>query len=517
MTMQETLIGAPRPVSVRQRVDAQFGRVTMYRLVLLSLSVLALLALVLSMTGALAYTPLELVVSLGVLLAVSYASNRLYAIFFAVRPHSESTLITALILFFLLWPSTDTVGVLTLALAAAFASASKYLVAFRGRHIVNPAAAGVVLVTVLGLSGGVWWVAAAPMLPAVAVLALLIGYRTRRLPMLALFVAVAAALIVIIRLTSGDGVGAALEYAFVSTPVVFFAGFMLTEPLTLPPLRRQQLLLAVGVAVFFAVPNAVSLHVGTLALSPESALVIGNVAAFLLGQRRGIELTLREKRPLGPTTTEFVFESADPVSWRAGQYMEITVPHRAADSRGIRRVFSIAAVDPDSRLVSFGVKLPADGTSSFKRTFAELAPGSRISATAVGGDFVLPADPTESLLMVAGGIGITPFISHLADAQTRDAVLVYACADPTEIPYADVLARSGLRVVLVVGEPPTAVPSDWEVVIGRLSAEVLREHVPDVSKRHAYVSGPPAMVSDVSAALRGLRARKVRTDAFTGY
>jgi NAD(P)H-flavin reductase len=41
--------------------------------------------------------------------------------------------------------------------------------------------------------------------------------------------------------------------------------------------------------------------------------------------------------------------------------------------------------------------------------------------------------------------------------------------------------------------------------------------VPDVAQRHAYVSGPPAMVSDISAALRSLNAKKVRTDAFTGY
>ena len=66
---------------------------------------------------------------------------------------------------------------LAIALAAASASASKYLIAYRGRHIVNPAAFGVLFVTLLQLSGGVWWVATAPMLPAVAGLALLIAYR----------------------------------------------------------------------------------------------------------------------------------------------------------------------------------------------------------------------------------------------------------------------------------------------------------------------------------------------------
>ena len=106
------------------------------------------------------------------------------------------------------------------------------------------------------------------------------------------------------------------------------------------------------------------------------------------------------------------------------------MPHRRADSRGIRRVFSISSADADTGTVSFGIKIPAEGSSSFKRTFAELPPGSRIQATTVGGDFVLPADTAEPLLMVAGGIGITPFISHLAE-----------CTDPARAAG----CRAGLR------------------------------------------------------------------------
>jgi hypothetical protein len=46
---------------------------------------------------------------------------------------------------------------------------------------------------------------------------------------------------------------------------------------------------------------------------------------------------------------------------------------------------------------------------------------------------------------------------------------------------------------------------------------VLQVRVPDIANRHAYVSGPPSMVNDISAALRGLKAKKVKTDAFIGY
>lgn len=519
MTTAVATPAVPAPVRIRNAVDARLGKVTMYRLVAFCLGLLVVLAFALSFAGILYYEAAALAATLIVLLGVTYGSNRLYGAMFGVRPHAESSLITAGLLFFLLWPSTEPLELLAIALAAAAASASKYLIAYRGRHIVNPAAFGVLFVTLLQLSGGVWWVATAPMLPAVAVLALVVAYRTRRLPIVALFVGVAGALMVGFRLVDGDTVGAAVEYAFVITPVVFFGGFMLTEPLTLPPTRRQQLVLAAGVAVLFALPTLASIDLWFIALTPEVALIIGNVVAFTLGQRRGIGLTLTGTRSFGPTTAEFTFTPDAPVRFTPGQFLELTLPHGKADSRGTRRVFSIATADPSGDTVSVGIKIPMEKASSFKRELAGLPVGTHLRATTVGGDFVLPADPTAPLLLVAGGIGITPFLSQLAACvrEHRDVVLVYGVTDPAEIPYRDELAAFDVPVVLAVPGTPSSVPSSWRLVDGFLSADVLRTVVPDVRSRTAYVSGPPGMVNALSAALREQGARGVRTDVFVGY
>ncbi|HEY5878655.1 MAG TPA: FAD-dependent oxidoreductase, partial [Nakamurella sp.] len=154
-----------------------------------------------------------------------------------------------------------------------------------------------------------------------------------------------------------------------------------------------------------------------------------------------------------------------------------------------------------------------------KRELADLPVGTHLRATTVGGDFVLPADLAQPLLLVAGGIGITPFLSQLASCvrDGRDVVLVYGVTDPAEIPYRDELAAFGIPVVLAVPGTPTGLPAAWQAVDGFLSADVLRSAVPDVRGRVAYVSGPPAMVNALSAALREQGARRVRTDAFIGY
>ena len=121
-------------------VDRMLGRITMYLLVIVVLAVIGVLALVLSLAGVIAIAPLAILASATVLLAASWIANEVLGIAFRTRPLTQSGVITALLLLFVLEPTTDPGGLLCLALAAAIAAASKYLVAWRGRHIVNPAA-----------------------------------------------------------------------------------------------------------------------------------------------------------------------------------------------------------------------------------------------------------------------------------------------------------------------------------------------------------------------------------------
>lgn len=95
---------------------------------------------------------------------------------------------------------------------------------------------------------------------------------------------------------------------------------------------------------------------------------------------------------------------------KAGQYMELSMPHHGSDSRGSRRVFSITSAPQQEDAVSFGLRTTESG-SSFKKALLELPKDARITGTVVGGDFRLPRDASAPLLLAAGGIGVTPFIS----------------------------------------------------------------------------------------------------------
>ncbi|CAD5996009.1 FAD-dependent oxidoreductase [Agreia sp. COWG] len=499
------------------RLDALLGRVQMYRLVSLALAVIAAIAVVESLAGVLGFPVLDLLASLATVLVACVVANRVMALLFRVRPHTESSIITALLLFFLFFPTSDGQELLTVALVSAIAVASKYVIAWRGRHIFNPAAIGAVIITLTQLNASVWWVATPVLLPFVVIGAALVLYRTRQLPMGVAFIVVATILTAVTQASFGRALPDALVYALGSTPILFLAGFMLTEPLTLPPRQWQRLALAAVVGVLFSVPFSI----GPVFSSPELALVVGNLLAFLVGQRRGVSLEFASAEQLTPSTTEFTFSSHRPVSFRAGQYIELSVPHSGADRSGTRRVFSIASAPSNPHEVRVGVRM-GESPSSFKRALGSLRPGQKIRANLVAGDFLLPTDRARKVLLVAGGIGITPFISQLehdaAESEARDLVLFYAVREHTELAYFETLRRLGTRVVLLAPESPSQLPDGWAYAgSGRITADVIEKYVPDFAERVSFVSGPPRLVGAVRTTLRRMGVRRVKTDAFSGY
>jgi ferredoxin-NADP reductase len=497
---------------MKGRFDTAIGRVTMYRLVSILLGFLAAVSLALSATGILFFSPLELTAGLLVAVGVSMIANRLVAPLFRVSPHMESALITGLLLFFIFRPSIEPLELVATAAAALVATLSKYLIAVRGRHLFNPAAFGAVIVGVTGLGVSWWWVGSTVMLPAVAIAALLVLYRTRRVALAGVFILVSVAAVVVQLLGDGMPVAAALATPFTSYPVVFFAAFMLTEPLTLPPRRWQQLAEAAIVGLLFALPYGL----GPVFSTPELALVIGNLLAFLAGQRRGIRLVLESRLQLTPTVVELWFRPATPLHFAAGQYVELSVPHRSPDARGSRRMFSIATAPADPMVaVAYREHEPQ---SSFKTALARLEPGAVVRATGIWGDFTLPADVTKPLVLVAAGIGITPFLSQLNDlrraGEKRDLILVYAVSGPREIAHRAELEQIGVRVILAAPEPPDVLPSGWTYLgRGRLTAERLSAAIPDLPERTALISGPPGLVD----ALRPVFGRRAKKDYFSGY
>lgn len=507
------------------RVLGLIGRVSMYRLVMFSLGLLALIALVLSFAGQVGPKPLEIVFS-AVVLALACALTDLAAQSLLRMPRRlESSLITAAILLFVLRPTLEPIGLAGLVLAGVVASASKYLLAWRGRHIFNPAATGAAVLTIVSiwapdLGSSAWWVGSPWMAAPVLVLGVLLLVRTDKLPVVVTFWLVAMTVAFVRTTVQFQAAGfpvdvpaVLLQVAF-SSPFLFLGAFMLSEPLTLPPRRAQQYVVAVVVGVLAGWPLAV----GAITLGQERALLIGNLVAFLFCLRAAVRLRVERRRDLTPTVRELTFHAARPFSFSPGQYLELDVPHRRPDGRGTRREFSIASAPEDLPEVRIAFK---DGSqSSYKKALAAVEPGGTLAVTGVWGDFLLPARPTAPVLMVAAGIGVTPFVSQLrhlaATGQRRDAVLAYVVSGSDELAFRDDIVASGIPVVVFSPDEPVDLPAGW-VWAGpdRVDAEGLLRAVPDLAQRAAYASGPPRLIAALAPALG--KAKSLTTDAFAGY
>jgi ferredoxin-NADP reductase len=74
------------------------------------------------------------------------------------------------------------------------------------------------------------------------------------------------------------------------------------------------------------------------------------------------------------------------------------------------------------------IALREGSQSTYKKALALVEPGQELAVTGVWGDFVLPARASAPVLMVAAGIGVTPFASQLRDlrrsGEDRDVVRV---------------------------------------------------------------------------------------------
>lgn len=506
--------------AVRARVLRVLSTMSMYRLVVWALGVLYVYALLISLTGNLAATAVQLLVTLLALGAGAFAADLALHRLAKRALRWESTLITVLILVFVMRPTAELLPAVWLALAGVIAAASKFALAWRGRHVFNPAAVAAAVMTISWLSPAAWWVGTPILAPVVAILGMVVAWRTEKIRVVLVFVALAWIMSTASSLAAYAGAGLEVSFvdiavqSLVSSPALFLGFFMLTEPLTLPPRRWQQFVEAAVVAFFVGYP----VSIGVISLGSDRALLIGNLVAFAfaLSSRRLSRVTLADTRSATPRVVELNLLAPAGATFTPGQYLELEVAHARPDQRGTRREFSILSAPADLPQIRVAYReSPPTGGSSFKRALGAAPVESRFAVTGVWGDFTLPAG--GKVLLLAAGIGVTPFVSHVrqlaATNTVRDIAIVLVASAPEELAYREEFAAYG--VTIFTKDDPRVRDNETWAQGKRIDAVALHEHVPDLHERHVLISGPPALIADLQPALA--EAGAVTVDAFAGY
>lgn len=194
-------------------------------------------------------------------------------------------------------------------------------------------------------------------------------------------------------------------------------------------------------------------------------------------------------------------------AYRPGQFQFLTLRRRERGLPVEEHPFTISSSPTQERLSST-IKESGDFTATIGRT----RPGDLVSVQGPFGRFSYALHPDEAdLVFIAGGIGITPFISmlrHMRDTRADlDILLIYGNRTEDDIVFRselDGMTASGhprLRVVHVLSQADEA----WQGERGYVDRGVLERLVGQrVSGRAYYACGPPPMMTQVIGALRSL-------------
>jgi phenol hydroxylase P5 protein len=202
-----------------------------------------------------------------------------------------------------------------------------------------------------------------------------------------------------------------------------------------------------------------------------------------------------------PTTRRIrVGLNGAPFVYRAGQAAALA-------TGGEPTPYSIASAPGETRRhgwLEFLVKV--DGSSRFGAVAETLAEGASIDLNGPAGEFTLErASHDAPLLFVAGGTGIAPMramVRDAVDAGRRHVALVYSNRTPDEFAYLDELTQLASTGCLKLSLTLTGDAQDWTHARGRTGVSHLAELV--LPGTVAFICGPPAMLTDVPAALQAL-------------
>ncbi len=148
--------------------------------------------------------------------------------------------------------------------------------------------------------------------------------------------------------------------------------------------------------------------------------------------------------------------------------------------------FSLSEM-PDGKRLRLTVKAVGDFTAKIPK----IPIGTRIFIEGPLGRFTADRATLDRIVLIAGGIGITPlrslFEQFVKEGRTVD--LVYAARSEQ-----DFALRSELEEIARAGGTLRLMPENR---VGRLTSELLRQAVPDITARYVYLCGPPAMMKTV--------------------
>jgi predicted ferric reductase len=255
---------------------------------------------------------------------------------------------------------------------------------------------------------------------------------------------------------------------------------------------------------------------GTAASSPAltvylaclTAMGVASLGYRLAGGALGIgryRYRVDEVRPLDDDVMEIVMVPVGgPLAFQAGQFVYATFVQSALPHES--HPFTIASA-PGGDSLRLAVKRLGDFTDSLMK----LRPGSEAQLEGPFGSFCPRGDTGHSDTWIAGGIGITPFLSWARGLnRSVPADLYYCTPGPEQAHFLDELFEIADRY------PAFRVIPIRKKSLGHLTVSDIEAVNPNLLDGHVFICGPALMVDNLRAGLatKGVSSDRIHSESF---
>ena len=207
-----------------------------------------------------------------------------------------------------------------------------------------------------------------------------------------------------------------------------------------------------------------------------------------------------------------------PFAFLPGQYATLT---SEIDGQKVRRSYTISSSPTQRDYVELTIKREQSGLAS-RHLHDHARTGDLLEVTAPSGSFFFTGKEAKGIVLIAGGVGVTPMMSVLRSLTDRsyahDIHFLYAAKTPSELIFREECAYLARRhpKVHIASIVSDADGQDWTGPVGYMTAEFIAAAVPDIVEQRIHLCGPLPMMDAVKSALATLKVppEQVKTEDF---
>ncbi len=208
-----------------------------------------------------------------------------------------------------------------------------------------------------------------------------------------------------------------------------------------------------------------------------------------------------------------------PFSYLPGQFVTVTVVPNGVP---VKRSYTIASSPTNRDYCEITVKQEEHGIVS-RYLDMQVHEGELLQFTGPSGKFTFIESEADSIVLIAGGVGVTPMMSvirYLTDRSWKnDIFFFYSCKNKSSVIFREEIEYlekryPNLHVCIILDEPGANPKKSY--LSGRITKEILTERVPEIAMRRVHICGPTPMIDQVKQMLDELKVPKenVRIEIF---